>query len=169
MEHSRYLECGKVLSTHGVGGAVKAEPWCDTPTVLAKIKTLYKKSNGEYVAIKVEKSSVFKSNVIIKFENINSVEEATLIKNQILFAAREDIKIKEGSFFIADLIGLDVIDADSGKIYGQISDVTNYGASDIYTVKTASGECMIPAVDEFIVKTDIDKGVYVRPIEGMFE
>ena len=40
MKHT-YLTCGKIVSTHGVRGAVKAEPWCDSPAVLAGFDRVY--------------------------------------------------------------------------------------------------------------------------------
>ena len=45
----------------------------------------------------------------------------------------------------------------------------NAGASDIYTVDTPDGERMMPAVPEFVISVDIEKGIYIRPIEGMFD
>jgi ribosomal 30S subunit maturation factor RimM len=45
----------------------------------------------------------------------------------------------------------------------------NRGASDIYVVDTPNGERMIPAVDEFVISIDIEKGIFVRPIEGMLD
>ncbi len=169
MERSLYLECAKVIATHGVAGALKLESWCDSPLVLCELSTLYIKKGEEYIPYEVEKSSVFKSIVIAKLEGIDTVERAAEYKNMILYAARDDFELEDGAYFIADLIGLDVIDADSGKVYGKIKDVTNYGASDIYTVETEKGESMIPAVPEFITLVDLSRGVFVRPIEGMFD
>ena len=82
---------------------------------------------------------------------------------------REDFQLAEGEFFISDIVGIDVIDHENGKIYGQVTEIINRGASDIYVVKTPNGERMIPAVDEFIVSIDIQKGVFVRTIEGLLD
>lgn len=169
MGRSDYLECAKVVSTHGVAGAIKLKSWCDSPYVLKKLPKLYLKDGDAYSGRKVEKASVFKDFVIAKLEGIDTLERASELKNRILFAARDDFRLDDGAYFIADIIGLDVMDADDGRVYGTLSDVTNYGASDIYTVETASGERMIPAVPEFVVRVDPDKGVFVRPIEGMFD
>ena len=169
MEHSRYLECGKVIATHGVAGALKIESWCDSPYVLSELPELYFFENGKYIKYEVEKASVFKSIVIAKLAGISTVEDAALRKNMTLYADRDDFELDEGAYFIADLIGLDVIDADTGKVYGKLSEVTNYGASDIYTVKTETGDKMIPAVPEFVIETDLERGIFVRPIEGMFD
>lgn len=169
MERSDYLECAKAVATHGVAGALKLESRCDSPDVLASLPDLYAKEGKEYVRLKVEKASVFKNFVIAKLSGIDSVERAAEYKNRIFYAARSDFKLEEGAYFIADIIGLEVIDADDGRVYGRLSDVSNYGASDIYTVKTESGERMMPAVPEFVVKVDPDRGIFVRPIEGMFD
>ena len=97
-----------------------------------------------------------------------SVEQAEKMRNTVLYLSRDDIELEEGEVFIADLIGLPVIDADTETVYGRISDVINTGASDIYVIKTENGEAMMPAVKEFVKDIDLDKGVLVKPIEGMF-
>ena len=91
------------------------------------------------------------------------------MKNKILYAAREDFVLEEGDYFIADLIGLPVIHAETGHIYGKLTEVINRGASDIYVVATEAGERMMPAVDEFVKLVDIEKGIFVCPIEGMLD
>jgi 16S rRNA processing protein RimM len=97
------------------------------------------------------------------------MDKAMLLKNKTLYALREDFALEEGEFFLADMIGLDVIDADSGENYGKLTEIMNRGASDIYVVTTKNGERMIPAVDEFIISVDVEKGVFVRVIEGMLD
>lgn len=167
MVKNNYLECGIVINTHGVYGDVKLESLCDTPNILAKLKRVYIKSGENYREIKVLKASVFKGFVIAKLDGVDDMDKAIALKNTVLYAYREDFNLPEGSYFIADLIGLDVIDNISGKVYGKITDVQNKGASDIYVVKTAEGERMMPAVAEFVKKTDLDRGIFVEVIPGM--
>ena len=173
MEQNRelapYLECGKIINTHGVRGDVKLESYCDTPEVLQGLGRVYLKEKGGYREVRVLHASVFKTFVLMSLEGVSDVDAAVLLKNRTVYAAREDLPIEEGSYFIADLIGLPVIDAESGRVYGTLSDVLNYGASDIYTVKTESGDRMMPAVEEFVDRVEIGTGIYIRPIEGMFD
>ena len=164
---SRYIECAKIINTHGCHGAVKLESWCNTPEDLASFKKLYFCENGEYVAKKVKKASVFKQFVIAELDGINDMDTAMTLKNKILYAARADFKLDEGEYFIADLIGLDVIDDENGTIYGKLTDITNRGASDIYTVETENGERMIPS--EFVVRTDVDTGIFIKVIPGLVD
>jgi 16S rRNA processing protein RimM len=167
MEKKKYLECGKIINTHGVWGEVKLESFCDTPKVLAELSRVFVREGNSYKQIKVLKTSVFKQFVIASLEGVSDMDTAIAMKGTVLYAAREDFKLDEGDYFIADLIGLDVIDDESGHVYGRIADVINRGASDIYVVKTAGGERMMPAVPEFVKKIDVDSGIFVKVIPGL--
>ncbi len=167
MARSKYLECGKIVNTHGVKGAVKAESRCDTPAVLASLKKVYFENGASFEEKKVVSSSVMGGFVLITLDGVNDMDSAMLLKNRLIYADREDIPLAEGAYFIADLCSLPVIDADDGRIYGKLIEVINRGASDIYVVDTPSGERMMPAVPEFVKNVDIDNGIYVKPIPGM--
>ena len=165
----KYIEICRIVNTHGIRGAVKAEPWCDSPSVLAKMKTLYLEKDNEYIPVKVERASVQKNMVLLLLEGIDTVEKAALQRGKVYFADRNDIPLKNGSFLIDDLIGLPVIDAESGVCYGSVTDVTN-GASDIYEVKMPNGKtALFPAVKEFIDRIELESGIFVRPIPGIFD
>lgn len=164
---SNYLECAIVATTHGCRGGLKLENLCDTPEILASLKRVFLKKGDIFEAKKVISASVFKNMVIMEIEGVSDMDSAMLLKGRTLFAQRQDIPLEEGAHFIADLIGLPVIDENDGRLYGHIKDVINRGASDIYVVDTPSGERMMPAVDEFVKKTDIDTGIFVSPIPGM--
>ena len=168
MERKKYLECAIIINTHGVRGNVKLESLCDSPEVLADLKRVFVKEGSSYREIKVLHTSIFKSFVLADLEGINDMDAAAAMKNTTLYAAREDFDLEEGDYFIVDLIGLDVVDVDNGTKYGVVKDVINRGSSDIYVIKTENGERMMPAVDEFVKKVDIDGGaVYIKPIAGL--
>ncbi|MBQ8005576.1 MAG: 16S rRNA processing protein RimM [Clostridia bacterium] len=163
-----HLECGKIINTHGIKGTVKAESWCDSPEILADLERVFIFENGKLKKYRVVDASVFKKFVLFDLEGVTTPEAAEALREKILYLSREDIELEEGDFFIADLIGLPVIDVNSGVEYGTLSDVINAGASDIYVIKTSNGETMMPAVNEFVKNVDLEKGIFVEPIEGMF-
>ena len=101
----KYLEAGMIVNTHGVRGDIKAESWCDSPAVLAGLPTIYlKKSDGSLLPLKVTKGSVHKGMALLKLEGIDDINDAVRFKNMVIWADREDIPAREGSYFIADLI-----------------------------------------------------------------
>ena len=166
----QYLECGKVANTHGIRGALLVNSWCDSPDILTRIKALYLKKNGDFSPLKVESAVIYKRMLLIFFEGITSLDLALPLKGQVLYAKREDIPLSEGDHFIADLIGLSVIDIDTKRVYGTLKDVLYGGASDLYVVRMPDKrEVLIPAVDEFVIKIDLLSGIYIKPIEGMFD
>lgn len=169
MENKKYLECGKIVNTHGVKGAVKLESWCNTPDDLAELGRIFVVKGATPKEYRVKHASVFKQFVIAELEGVDDFDTAMALKNTVVYAAREDFELEEGDYFIADLIGLQVIDAADGKVYGTLKDIINRGASDIYVIDTPAGERMMPAVDEFVKEVSVDKGIFVAPIEGMFD
>ena len=169
MAKSQYLECGKIINTHGVRGGLKLESWCDTPGDLASLKKVFLQNGAEYKLYKVKKASVFKQFVLFELDGINDIDTAMTLRGRIIYADRKDISIDEDAFFIADIIGLDVIDLERGEKIGTLSDVLNLGASDLYEIDTKNGKKLIPAVPEFIKEIDLEKGIFVSLIEGMLD
>ena len=164
---NQYIECAKIVNTHGCHGGVKMESWCNSPEELAALKRVFVLRNGTYEELKLRRASVFKQFVLATLEGVDDMDKAIAMKGTTLYANRDDFELGEGDYFIADLLGLPVIDNIDGKVYGKIKDVVNRGASDIYVVTTPTGERMMPVVDEFVKRVDLESGVYVETIPGL--
>ena len=165
-----YLECGRVCAAHGVRGILKVESWCDSPKVLAMQKrVLVADGVGKYSEKKVVSASVSGELVLLGIEGVTTREDAFAMKNTILFLKREDIPLQKGAMLIQDMIGLPVVDIDSGKVYGSIKEITDGARSKIYTVSTANGEVLFPAVSEFVKEINEERGVLIKPIPGFFD
>lgn len=169
----KYLECAMIVNTHGVAGMVKLENRADEPSVLAKLRTMYRKEGEGYIPMKVVRASVQKNMVLAAFEGIDTVEEAIALKNTVLYADRNDFKLRRGDFFIADIIGLPVYDENNESVViGTLADVLAPAGRQVYVIKKKSGKTfMVPCVPEFVTKIsfgdDCDAGIYVKLIEGM--
>ena len=162
----QYLEVGKVTSTHGVMGEVKVQPWADSPDFLCQFDTFY--VDEAYVPMKVERARPHKNMVIVKFEGVTDVPSGLAMRNAILHIDRKDAKLPEGSFFLADLMGLEVRDAETGAVLGKIADVLTLPANNVYVVRGGEREILVPAVPLFIAETNVDDGyLRVNMIEGL--
>ena len=164
-----YLECGKIINTHGFRGTVKLESRCDSPYILAELEQVWFFENGCYRPIRVCHASVFRQFVLMDFEGVESEEAANALRNRLVYAAREDLPLEEGDHFIVDLLGLPVKDADSGAVIGTLKDINTAGARDLYIVHTETGDHMVPNVPEFVVRVDEEDAVYIRPIPGLLD
>ena len=164
-----YLECGKVCSAHGVRGFIKVEPWCDSPKVLASQKRVFiAAKDGSYKEIAVKSASVSAKYVLMALEGIDTREAAQAEKNRILYLHRNDIPIKRGAVLIADMIGLPIIDVDTGRVYGELREVNDGVVSKLYTVATDAGDVLIPGIPEFVKEIDTERGIFIKPIPGFF-
>ena len=165
-----FLECGKVCSAHGVRGVMKVESWCDSPKVLASMKRVFLADPlGKYKEVLVDGASVSGEFVLMSLSGIDSREEAQAMKGTVLYLHRSDIPVKKGAMLLADMIGLPVIDVDTGKVYGEISDVSDAVRGKLYTVKTEERDVLLPDVPEFIKEIDGERGMFIRPIPGFFD
>ena len=167
MKHE-FLECGKIINKRGIGGELKVDCYCDSPASVFGAKTMYTDKNGEK-AFSVVSVKEYKGFLYIKLSGIDSAEAADSMRNKILYVSRNDVKIESGKNFIADLIGLEVVDCDTKTVYGQVKDVLNFGASDIYVIYDGKQEYMLPAVDGVIVETNVDSHILIKPIPGIFD
>ncbi len=165
-----YLEIGKIVNVHGLKGDVKVMPWCDEPGLLCEFDSLY--IDRDKNEINIETARVLKNMVIMRFEGCNTVEAAEKLRNKVLYIHRDDLELEEGVYFIQDLIGLKVIDADTGAAYGTLKDVAPTGANDVYEVydEEKKKSYWIPAIPDVVIETDVDGGVMkIRPLEGLLD
>jgi 16S rRNA processing protein RimM len=165
----KYLECGIITNTHGINGALKVLSQCDSPDVLAELEYVYIEQLGVYRELEVTSATVYKDTVIFTFDGIDTVDKAARLKGKTLFADREDFILEDGEYFLADIIGLDVIDANTGKTYGKVENVNTNSAQMLYEVKTEKGIRLLPAVDAFIKEVVLDKAIYVTPVAGLLD
>lgn len=168
--YKRYLEAGKAVTTHGVAGELKVYPWCDSAEVLCGLKRLYLDKEGK-TALKVESARVHKGMALVRLEGVDDIDTARRYVERVLYLDREELSLPEGTFFINDLIGGAVIDADSGERYGEIVDVTSPAGRNVYHVRLDGGEVrLIPAAADYVTGVRADEEgarLYIRPIRGL--
>ena len=166
---TEFPECGRIVNTHGCRGGVRIESYCDTPEVLTRLPRVYIKTGEGYVPYTLLSPRVHGGAVITGLSSVTTMNDAELLKGTVLYARREDIPMKTGAVLLCDVVGLSVIDADTGKVYGVVTDVERGVASDLYTVKSEKGEVLFPAVPAFIKEIDTERGVFVRPVSGLID
>ena len=164
-----YLEIGEIVGTHGVHGELRLNPWCDSPDFVSRFKTLYYDSNGGCAA-QIKSARPHGNVVLLRIAGIDSVEQAQKMRGKILYMKRSDAKLPEGRYFINDLLGCEVTDADSGAILGKITDVSATGANDVWHITKDGKEYLVPAIGQVIVSVDTEAGaVVLRPLKGIFD
>lgn len=163
------LEIGQIVNTFGIKGFVKVVPYVDDIGRYDELKKVYVKNKNTAIEYKVEEVKYQKNMVLLKLKGIDKVEEAEKLRNAFLEVDRENaIELEEGEYFIADLIGMQVI-TDEGQELGTLEDIYNRGSSDIYVVKDELGkQILLPAIEDVIKEINLEENkITVHIIEGL--
>ncbi len=159
------------MGTHALKGELRVEPWCDSPDFFKGFTTLYYDEKGTAKA-EITSCRSHGSLVLLCLEGVSGVEAAAALRGKTLYIRRADAKMPEGSYFIAELIGCEVFDADEpSRRYGTLTDVTRTGANDVWHIRGERGrEYLIPAIPDVVVSADVGKNeVFIRPLKGIFD
>ena len=155
----QFIEAGEIVTTHGVRGEVKVLTWLDSPELLCEFERC-RIDGKEY---SMESVRVQKTCNLVKLEGVDTMEAAQAMRGKTVELYREDID--DEVIFAAELVGVEVF-ADGEKI-GRITEVLDYPSNSVYVVK-GQYEYMIPAVNQFILETDLEANtMQVKLLEGM--
>ncbi|MCD7750850.1 MAG: ribosome maturation factor RimM [Lachnospiraceae bacterium] len=165
------LQVGVISNTHGVRGEVKVFPTTDDVKRFKKLKTVLLETDTQKREMKIESVRFFKQFVILKFQGIDDMDAALPLKGKSLLVTRQDaVRLRKDEYFIADLIGLDVLD-EAGEQLGVVMDVLQTGANDVYAVRMTDGrELLLPAIKECILRIEMEKHrMCVHVMDGLLD
>lgn len=164
-----YLEVGQIVNTNGLKGLLKVNPFTDDITRFERLKTIFIEHKKELLEFEIESVRYQKKQVLLKLKGIDTIEEAEKYREDYLKINRnKEEKLPEDTYYIVDLIGLDVYTED-GEILGKLDDVFSTGSNDVYVVKNSEGkQILLPAISDVIKNIDLkQKKIVVNLIEGL--
>lgn len=151
------LQVGVITSTHGVRGEVKVFPTTDDAARFKQLKHVLLDTGREMKPLEIQGVKFFKQFVILKFKEIDNINDIERYKRCPLLVERKDaVELKEDEYFIADMIGIQV-ETEDGEVFGTLKDVMETGANDVYVIDTEEhGEVLVPAIKECILDVDVE-------------
>ncbi len=156
-----YLKIGGIISTHALRGEVKVYPTTEDVRRYDDLDKVYVDSGQGKECLRVERVRYFKNLVIVKFRDLDRIEDVERLVKKDLFVSREDaIPLEEGEYFICDVIGLKTV-TDDGRELGVVTDVMETGANDVYIISKnddPKSELLLPATKEVILEISPEKG-----------
>lgn len=165
----QFFRVGVITSTHGVRGEVKVFPTTDDPQRFKALKQVILDTGKQQIDMEIASVRFFKNMVILKFKGIDNINDVEKYRQADLLVTRENaVKLEEGEYFIADLIGLKGI-SDEGEDLGELTDVLQTGANDVYIFsKAGASDLLVPKIDDCIKEIDLDGGtVLVHLLSGL--
>ena len=167
-----FLQVGAIANTHGIAGEVKVFPMTDDIKRFKKLKEVYLDTGKERKLLHVVSCKFVKNQPVLRFKEFSNINEVEMYKRKGLFVTRDQaVPLEKDEYFIADLIGLSVIREDNGEVLGELTDVLQTGANDVYEVKMEDGkEVLLPAIRECIKNVDLQKGeITVHVMKGLLD
>lgn len=165
------LQVGAITSTHGVRGEVKVFPTTDDAKRFSKLKEVEMETKEGTTTLHIKGVKYFKQFVILKFAEFDSLNDVEAIKGRKLFVTRKNaVKLQKDEFFIADLIGLKILDEEKG-LEGILNDVLQTGANDVYDITLTDGRnLLLPAIKDCVLNVDMENGVIsIHILEGLLD
>lgn len=150
-----YLSIGFVLKPQGIKGEIKVDPLTDDIMRFDNLDKVYIKSGQEYKPLHIKGTRYNNGFVFISLEGYETIESVEPLRNQYLWIPRSmSVKLPEDTFFIADIIGCEVITAQ-GKMIGKVTDVVKTGSNDVYEVSGEKTKVLIPALKKVVMDVDL--------------
>ena len=156
------LQVGVITTTHGIRGEVKVFPTTDDAHRFDYLQSVLLDTGKELCELDIERVKYFKQYVILKFKDVDNINDIEPYKGKSLYVTREfAVPLKENEYYIADLIDMEVY-LENGEYFGTLMDVMETGANDVYVVHIESGkEVLKPAIKDCIKKVDVENGKMV--------
>lgn len=176
----QYIECGQVINTHGCRGAVKVDPWTDSPDDFKKYPCLFVRVETKdglkagFKELTVSKSSVLQGRfALLEFDGLTDMTQADALRGAVLYVDRKYIPLKEGQYLLSDTLGCPVLDArrpGEDAVLGHVTEIMNGSVSPIFVIETPDKkQVLVPAIPQFVKKVEPGRSVLLEPIDGMFE
>lgn len=147
---------GKILSPHGVRGEVKVQPLTDYPERFHKTKKVWADAKKDYLEIIHirEQPGIF----LMKFRGVDDRNEAEKLTNSFLTIDPDQVmELPPGHYYRFQIIGLGVYDMQ-GIYLGELADILETGANDVYVVKRAEKkDLLIPALKSIVQEIDMQE------------
>ncbi|MDE6313995.1 MAG: ribosome maturation factor RimM [Lachnospiraceae bacterium] len=163
----KMLQVGAITSTHGIRGEVKVFPTTDDVNRFKKLKEVVLDTGKEQLTLEIQGVKFFKQFVILKFKGYDSINDIEKYKGKNLYVTREHaVKLEKDEYFIADIVG-SVVEDEEGKVLGNLKDVMQTGANDVYIVENEAGqELLFPVIKQCVLNVDVEQQritVHVMP------
>lgn len=164
-----YFEIGQIVNTFGIKGFVKIVPFTDDLERFEELERVFVVKQKQLIEMQIEEVKYHKNLVLVKFKGIEDINMAEKYKGCYIKIKRENArKLPKDTYFIADLIGIDVYD-ENGNLLGKVDDIFNNKSHDVYVIKDDLGkQILLPSTKEVIKDVDVEKGkIIVHLIDGL--
>ncbi|MCH8993553.1 MAG: 16S rRNA processing protein RimM [Chloroflexi bacterium] len=159
-----FVAVGLVLAPRGLSGELTVTPLTDFPQRFQPGATVWA-AGAPYT---IRSSRPHRNALLVELEGIETESQALALRGALFEIPEEELPpLAEGQYYRFQLLGLDVVDRE-GQPLGRIEEVLETGANDVYIVRNAEGELLLPAIDAVVKEVDLSaRRMVVELMEGL--
>jgi 16S rRNA processing protein RimM len=163
-----YIKVGKIVNTHGVKGCIKCVPFTDDLERFDDLEYVYTEKDD--IKRRIKDVWYRKGTVYLTLGNIDDMNTAETFKNTYISIFEDQLReLPEGTYYLFELEGMKVYSLE-GEYIGEISEIYQPGANDVYEIKNNNKTYLIPAVKEIVKEVNMkDRKIIINVIEGLLE
>lgn len=157
---------GMVRKPHGIKGGLKVTLYSIDLDQLQTMKQLFVNTGNQWKQLTLSNSQGYDDYAILSFKEIPDRTEAELYRDCELFINRDELPaLDEDEYYIDDLIDCEVVDEHQVDL-GKVTEVLSPGAHEVLRIQKDDSEVLVPLVDEWVNKIDIEhKIIQVNSVE----
>lgn len=150
------IRIGKIINCHGIKGEVVLLPLTDDNRRFKKLKKALLELPGNcYEEVEVQSVREHKGNVLLALSGVDDRNKAERLKSLYLCVNPEDAVKPKGSYFIYEIVGLEVYEND--VCHGKVTAVLQNSSTDLYEVTYDGGLFYLPALKSVVKHIDLEK------------
>lgn len=154
----RYIPVGRVVTTHGIQGAVKFKYYNEDKEAFPQYRRLNVVSGGETLELKPFWAQPQKGFFLVRFEGLESPEKVAFLMGKELLVREDDLPPPgEGEYYDFQLIGLEVVNERDESV-GRVVEVLHTGANDVVAVEGLRS-LLVPLVEGYVLDVDLGRGI----------
>jgi len=163
-----FLVIGRIVKPHGVRGEVLVKVLTDFPERFETMQSVLVGKVGAGRTYTVETRRWHKGMVLLGFAGITDRNAAETLRGLYLqIPIAEAMPLEPDTYYHHQLQGLTVL-TDDGTLLGELVDILETGANDVYIVRGPQGEILLPATEEVVRTIDLEAGqMIVHLLEGL--
>lgn len=156
MTDQEMVVVGRLGKPRGLNGEIFVTPDTDFPQRFVGLKEILVRKRDSWEKMTLVSAAIISKRPVLRFDGIHTPEDVARLTNCELAVPRDEmVELPEGSHYIFELVGCDLIEEGTGKVFGKVIGVEQYPANDVYVIETTDNQrVLFPAVKQFV--KDID-------------
>jgi len=164
----KLVKVGKLINTHGLGGALVMQVLTDSPEIFEEIEYMMLSKGGDVKAsFAVENMSDYKGNILVELKGVSDIDEALKYKGMDVVVPEEILPVlDEDEIYWHEFVGSLVLDSNGAEV-GTLVDYMDNGPAEVFRIKSENGYYLISNNTDHVLEINVKEKKLVVERSGL--